>query len=96
MSQACSPSTQRHYGLARVCRMWELARSTVYLTHARQTAPLPVRHKRGPKPRWSDEGLLEKIRTALSMSPFLGEGHRKVWRGCGGRACGPRRRACCA
>jgi hypothetical protein len=31
MSQTCSPSTHRRYGLARVCRTWELARSPVYL-----------------------------------------------------------------
>ena len=42
MSQTCSPSTQRRYGLARVCRVWELARSTVYLDHARRTAPAAV------------------------------------------------------
>ena len=29
MSQTCSPSTQRRYGLARVCRVWEIPRSTV-------------------------------------------------------------------
>jgi hypothetical protein len=26
MGQICSPSTQRRYGLARVCRVWELGR----------------------------------------------------------------------
>ena len=79
MSQTCSPSTQRRYGLARVCRMWEVARSTVYFAQQRQTtAPTPTR-KRGPKPRWSDEDLGEKIRAVLAASPFLGEGHRKVW-----------------
>jgi hypothetical protein len=30
MSQAISPSTAQPYGLARVCRVWGLARSTVY------------------------------------------------------------------
>src|SRR5215831_3306339 len=35
MSQTCSPSTLRRYGLARVCRVWELARSTVYLLPGR-------------------------------------------------------------
>jgi putative transposase len=79
MSQTCSPSTQRRYGLARVCRMWEVARSTVYLTQARQLAPAKPGQKRGPKPQWSDEALLEKIRAVLTASPFLGEGHRKVW-----------------
>jgi transposase InsO family protein len=79
MSQTCSPSTQRRYGLARVCRVWEVPRSTVYLAQARQTAPARPAQKRGPKPRWSDEVLLEKIREVLAASPFLGEGHRKVW-----------------
>ncbi len=30
MSQATSPSTGKPYGLARVCRVWGVARSTVY------------------------------------------------------------------
>jgi len=79
MSQTCSPSTQRRYGLARVCRVWELARSTVYLDQARRTGPIAVPRKRGPKPRWSDGELLDAIRAVLEASPFLGEGHRKVW-----------------
>jgi len=79
MSQTCSPSTQRRYGLARVCRAWELARSTVYLHQARRAMPPGPAAKRGPKPRWSDEVLVEKIRAVLMASPFLGEGHRKVW-----------------
>jgi putative transposase len=79
MSQTRSPSTQRGYGLARVCRVWEVARSTVYLTQARQTAPPRPAQKRGPKPRWSDAALLERIRAVLTASSFLGEGHRKVW-----------------
>src|SRR5215510_6329004 len=79
MSQTCSPSTLRRYGLARVCRVWELARSTVYLDQARRTGPVAVPRKRGPKPRWSDGELLAEIRAVLEASPFLGEGHRKVW-----------------
>jgi len=79
MSQTCSLSTQRRYGLARVCRVWEVTRSTVYLAQARQAAPPKPAQKRGPKPRWSDAVLLEKIRAVLTASPFLGEGHRKVW-----------------
>ena len=40
MSQTRSPSTQRVYGLARVCRVWEVARSTVYAAAGRAaTAP---------------------------------------------------------
>ena len=79
MSQTRSSSTQRWYGLARVCRVWGLPRSTVYLTRARGRAPAKAAAKRGPKPRWSDSELLEKIRAVLAASPFLGEGHRKVW-----------------
>src|SRR5262249_58877979 len=74
MSQTCAPSTLRHYGLARVCRVWELARSTVYLAQIRRTGPVVVPRKRGPKPRWSDGELLAEIRAVLEASPFLGEG----------------------
>ena len=38
MSQTGSPSTQQVYGLARVCRVWEVARSTVYATQGRAAA----------------------------------------------------------
>ena len=79
MSQTRSPSTQRRYGLARVCRVWEVARSTVYRAQARPTGPSTPPQKRGPKPQWSDEVLLGEIRAVLAASPFLGEGHRKVW-----------------
>ena len=79
MSQTCSPSTQRRYGLAQVCRVWELARSTVYLEQARRTAPAAAPQKRGPKSRWSDTTLVDEIRAVLEGAPFLGEGHRKVW-----------------
>jgi len=79
MSQTCSPSTMQRYGLARVCRVWEVARSTVYLRRARATKPAAAPSPRGPKPGWSDAALVEKIRAVLAASPFLGEGHRKVW-----------------
>jgi len=79
MSQTCSPSTQRRYGLARVCRVWEVARSTVYVHQARATTPAPPPRKRGPRLPWSDDALLAQIRAVLTASPFLGEGHRKVW-----------------
>jgi putative transposase len=82
MSQAPSPSTQRRYGLARVCRVWQLPRSTVY--QRRQQAPIPVEarpqpRRRGPQGPCSDEALVEHIRRVLRESPFHGEGYRKVW-----------------
>jgi transposase InsO family protein len=79
MSQTRSLSTQRRYGLARVCRVWEVARSTVYLHQGRGATPTLPPRKRGPKPTWADAALLEQIRAVLEASPFLGEGHRKVW-----------------
>jgi putative transposase len=79
MSQTCSPSTQRRYGLARVCRVWELARSTVYLEQVRRAGGVAPAQKRGPKTRWSDGELVDAIRAVLGAVPFLGEGHRKVW-----------------
>jgi putative transposase len=84
MAEATSPATGRRYGVARVCRVWEVARSSFYA--ARQAgaaadrsgaAPSPTR--RGPKPAIPDADLLAAIRADLARSPWTGEGHRKVW-----------------
>ena len=81
MSQAISPGTERPYGVQRICRIWEQARSTFYSKVRQcseaQSPPMPKR--RGPRPVISDEALLELIRADLESSPFTGEGHRKVW-----------------
>ncbi len=79
MSQACSVSARRRYGLARVCRYWEVCRSTIYLWRDRDDQPLRVVGKRGPKTEWDDATLLVLIREVLEASPFVGEGYRKVW-----------------
>src|SRR5690606_14645627 len=77
MSEALSPSAGKPYGLARVCRWWEVARSTVYATRdRRQRTSSPG--KRGPKTRYCDTELLERIRQALATSLWAGEGHRKA------------------
>jgi transposase InsO family protein len=78
MGRAASPSTGRRYSLARVCRVLEVPRSTVYATRARRLAPT-VPRKRGPKTAWTDAELTEQIRGVLARSPFVGEGYRKVW-----------------
>jgi putative transposase len=78
MSRATSPSAGRRYGLARVCRMLEIPRSTVYAARARQRSPMP-QQKRGPKTAWTDAELTEHIGAILARSPFLGERYRKVW-----------------
>jgi putative transposase len=83
MAQTASPATGRHYGVARVCRVWNVARSSFYIA-ARQprpgtaaTAVAPAR--RGPKPAVTGDALLVAIRADLQRSPWTGEGHRKVW-----------------
>jgi putative transposase len=82
MAEATSPATGRPYGVARVCRVWEVARSSFYA--ARQagtdgTEPAARPARRGPKPAISDQDLLTAIRADLARSPWTGEGHRKVW-----------------
>jgi transposase InsO family protein len=78
MSAALSPSAGRPYGLARVCRWWEIARSTVYATRERRQRTATPR-KRGPKTQFTDEALLTRIRHVLATSGWVGEGHRKAW-----------------
>lgn len=80
MSQAASEKTGKPYGVERVCTVWEQARSTFYerILRACDTQNQSPA-KRGPRPPVSDEDLLDLIRRDLAASPFIGEGHRKVW-----------------
>lgn len=80
MSRTTSASSGKAYGLARVCRMWQRSRSSVY--QRRQVLALEeplVRKRPGPQGPCSDGELTKKIGSILSDSPFHGEGHRKVW-----------------
>lgn len=79
MSRATSPSQQRCYGVVRVCQEWGLSRATFYHQQGRATQPPREPAKRGPKTAYTDEALTGHIRQVLAASPFLGEGHRKVW-----------------
>jgi putative transposase len=79
MSTVISISSRRRYGVARVCRMWGVARAKVYRRRcAAQALPAP---RRGPGPQgpMPDAALVEAIRQVLIDSPFYGEGYRKVW-----------------
>lgn len=80
MSEAISESTGKRYGLQRVCRAWELARSSVYERRQRagKRAEGALPGRRGPTPKCSDEEVLGAIQADLERSPFKGEGHRKV------------------
>ena len=81
MAATTSPTSGRRYGVAQVCRIWEVPRSSFYADRRRAdttTTPVPAQ-RRGPKPRVSDDALLAAIRADLARSPWHGEGHRKVW-----------------
>lgn len=78
MSAAISPTTEKAYGVQRVCNAWEMPRSSFYNRTARTSASLaPL--KRGPRTPLSDDEVLALIRLDLVTSGFTGEGHRKVW-----------------
>jgi len=74
MSASVSLSTDKPYGVKRVCSVWGVARSTFY------SAPLGIEPaRRGPAPAVRDEELHALIVDDLERSPFTGEGHRMVW-----------------
>jgi len=81
MSRETSEATGKPYGLQRVCRVLEFPRSTIYAQQAKESTKVLPLHpvRRGPKPKIPDVELLAAIRTDLETSPFVGEGHRKVW-----------------
>jgi putative transposase len=81
MAAAISPGSGRAYGVARVCDGFGVARSSFYAWRRQQecTDPPPPPLRRGPKPAISDAAVLSAIRTDLERSPWIGEGHRKVW-----------------
>jgi len=79
MSREASPTTGKPYGVQRTCTTCQFPRSTLYAQEQRSREPERSHAKRGPKPSYSDEQLLELIDTDLKESPFSGEGHRKVW-----------------
>jgi putative transposase len=75
-----SPATGHCYGIARVCQVWEVARSSFYAARQPKAGlAAPAAARRGPKPAVSDAALLAAIRADLERSPWTGEGHRKVW-----------------
>jgi putative transposase len=75
MSATISPFSALRYGLRRVCQVWDVPRSSVYFRRLKR--PKPAR--RGPKPLVPDAEVLGLIQADLEASPFIEEGHRKVW-----------------
>ena len=79
MSAVLSISARRPYGVARICRVWGIARSGVYRRRRTVEAPAVPRRRPGPSGPMPDAALVEAIRGVLLASPFHGEGYRKVW-----------------
>ena len=77
MSAQRSPSIGRVYGIARVSRLWRVARATVYRRRRGAAATQPRRP--GPLGPMPDEALVAAIRDLLADGPFHGEGYRKIW-----------------
>jgi putative transposase len=61
-----------------VAQEWEIGRSTVYAARDRDRRKEPL-DKRGPRTQYTDAALTALIAADLAASPFVGEGHRKVW-----------------
>lgn len=76
MSRACSISTRRCYGLARICRVWRVSRATA---HRHRQVHTTTSHRRGPEGAMGDEALGAEITALIKASPFTGEGYRKIW-----------------
>ena len=79
MSVELSAGTGRRYGLLLVSRIWAVSRATVY-RYRRRAQELPQTRKRpGPIGPMTDSALVTAIKRLLEISPFHGEGYRKVW-----------------
>jgi putative transposase len=79
LSDRQSLSTGKPYGVNAVCSTLCVPRSSFYEKKRRKRSKGRKHKKRGPVPAVSDEKLLALIKRDLAASPFIGEGHRKVW-----------------
>ena len=79
MSAVISISAHRRYGVARVCRVWSIARAGLYRSRRAAVVPPGPRHRPGPQGPMPDAALMDAIRQVLTDSPFHGEGYRKIW-----------------
>lgn len=79
MSTVISISTRRRYGVARLCRVWDVPRAGIHRGRKATVTPCSPRRRPGPQGPMPDAALVEAIRGVLTDSPFHGEGYRKVW-----------------
>ena len=97
MAKATSPASGRRYGVARVCRVWAVPRSSFYAARTPGTGSTAKPVRRGPRPSVSDDALLAAIKNDLERSPWTGEGTARSGPGCArSTASGWRASACCA
>ena len=79
MAEALAVSEELPAPLKTVCRVAGVSRSAACEQRRRRGASEPVRRRPGPVGAMPDQELLGEIRQVLADSPFVGEGHRKVW-----------------
>jgi putative transposase len=81
MSAMHSSSAKKPFGIARVCRVWEVARSTFYDWRKRTSGAVPAA-RRGPKPLVPDSELVDRICSIHGelerRHGIRGEGYRKT------------------
>ena len=94
MSTVISISTERRYGVARVCRVWGVARAGIYRGRPAAMASPAPRRRPGPVGAMSDADLVEAIRQVLADSLFTARATARCGRGCAMPGCAPRRSAC--
>jgi putative transposase len=77
MSRTLSPSRNQSYGLARVTRVWNVSRASVYRSRIEAPPRCPLRCP-GPVGACPDAELAGHIRHYIEASPFHGEAYRKI------------------
>src|SRR5205823_13517679 len=94
VAEALAVSRELPAPLKTVCRVAGVSRSAACEQRRRRSVSAINRRRPGPVGAMNDGELLAEIRVALADSPFVGEGHRKVWRGSGAKVCARAASAC--
>lgn len=79
VAEALEVSEQLPAPLQVVCGVARASRSAACEARRRRGTSEPPRRRPGPVGAMGDRELLAEILDVLQTSPFVGEGHRKVW-----------------